>query len=361
MTKNTFTFDRKVIFWLAVFGLSLLFVIYFRDILLPFVLGIAIAYFLDPIANYLEKIGLSRLWATLCIVLCMSIVLLAIVVILTPLLATEIANLASNIPDYFQTLRTKAMEYRAQLMGHVSVENQQNVDQALRDLTQQAAQSFAGWLSSLVSGGLAFFNFISLLLITPVVTFYLLKDWNQMVATVDQSIPRQYIKTVRRLASEIDEVMAGFVRGQITVLLILGAFYAIALQIIGLNFGLLIGITAGLISFIPFVGSAVGFLLAGGVAIVQYSSDWVQIVIVLSVFLFGQLVEGNFLSPKIIGDRVRLHPVWLIFALFVFGYLLGFIGLLIAVPVAAALGVVIRFWLDQYRKSDIYTGSTHTS
>jgi predicted PurR-regulated permease PerM len=192
--------------------------------------------------------------------------------------------------------------------------------------------------------------------VTPVVAFYLISDWPRIVKTVEQWIPLKQREQVHALLAEIDAAIAGFVRGQTGVCLILGSYYALALSFVGVNFGLLIGLIAGLISFIPFVGSLSGLLLAVGVAIAQFWPEWTPIVTVVGIFMVGQFVEGYILAPKFVGENVGLHPVWMMFAMFAFGYLFGFVGLLVAVPVSAAIGVLLRFALRRYRASIIYTG-----
>ena len=217
-----------------------------------------------------------------------------------------------------------------------------------------------GWLTtflrSLWSGGRALVSLFSLVVVTPVVAFYLIYDWHRMIRNVDSWIPIQYRDTVRELAREVDAAIAGFVRGQTAVCLILGSFYAVALTLTGLNFGLLIGLISGLITFIPYVGSMTGLVLALGVAVAQFWPAYGLILIVLGIFLVGQFVEGNVLAPKLVGESVGIHPVWLIFALLAFGYLFGFVGLLVAVPLAATIGVLTRFALRHYLQSSLYTG-----
>jgi predicted PurR-regulated permease PerM len=231
-----------------------------------------------------------------------------------------------------------------------------NLPASLTDLATKAAGWLAGILASVLSGSLALVNVISIVVVTPIVAFYMLNDWDRMVAKVDGWLPRDHHDTIRRLAREIDEAMAGFIRGQGTVCLMLGFFYAVALSFAGLNFGLLIGLGAGFLSFIPYVGTIVGGVAAIGMALIQFWPDWLQIFIIAGIFAFGQFIEGNFLSPYLVGNRVGLHPVWLMFALFAFGYLFGFVGLLLAVPLAAAVGVLARFALQQYLKSPLYLG-----
>ena len=205
---------------------------------------------------------------------------------------------------------------------------------------------------------MALVNVAGLFVITPVVAFYMLLDWDRMVATVDSWVPREHVHTVRQIANDINASTAGFVRGQGTLCLILGVMYAIGLTAVGLNFGLVIGLFAGLISFIPYVGSLVGLVLSVGVALVQFWPDWIMVVAVAVVFFVGQFIEGNILQPKLVGSSVGLHPVWLMFALLAFGSLFGFVGLLIAVPAAAAVAVLVRFALGRYMASPLYTGQT---
>jgi predicted PurR-regulated permease PerM len=223
-------------------------------------------------------------------------------------------------------------------------------------LVKQGAGWMVAFLRSLWSGGQALISIISLLVVTPIVAFYLLYDWNRMVAVVDSWVPLPHRPRVRALAREIDDAIAGFVRGQAGVCLILGSFYAAALTTTGLNFGLLIGLVSGFISFIPYVGSMTGLVLATGVAIAQFFPAWGPILTIMGIFIIGQIIEGYILAPKLVGESVGLHPVWLMFALFAFGYLFGFVGLLLAVPLAAAIGVLTRFALRQYLASPLYTG-----
>lgn len=216
-----------------------------------------------------------------------------------------------------------------------------------------------GWLGtvlqSIVTGGVALFDVLTLLFITPIVAFYLLRDWDVMIGTIHGWLPRQHAATILDQVNEIDRTLAGFVRGQATVCLVLGLFYGVALSVFGLNFGLVVGSIAGLLSFIPYVGSLVGFVSSVGIALVQYDT-WTPVVVVVVIFLVGQAVEGNFLTPKLVGDKVGLHPVWVMFALLAGGSLFGFVGVLMAVPVAAVIGVLTRFALQQYLSSSYYSG-----
>lgn len=352
------TANKQTLFWLGLFAVLFILLAVLRDILLPFVVGAAIAYLLDPLADRLEALGFSRLWATIVIVSVFGLFFVLGVVFLLPLLIDQLIDLAAKLPGYFQSIRELATGYLEEWFGDDWMNGKLGLDGNIKDIAEKAAGWVGQVLSSVWSGGLALVNFLALLVITPVVTFYLLLDWDRMIARISSWLPRNHAVTIRKVASDINDVMSGFVRGQVTVLFILGIFYVVGLTLIGLNFGLLIGLAAGLISFIPFVGPIVGFVVGGAVAVVQFWPEWHWVAAVISVFLIGQAVEGNILSPMIVGDRVRLHPVWLIFALFVFGYLFGFVGMLLAVPLAAAIGVLVRFALGVYLESPLYLGET---
>jgi predicted PurR-regulated permease PerM len=218
----------------------------------------------------------------------------------------------------------------------------------------QGAAWAASVLGSVWAGGRAVIGAVSIVVVTPVVAFYLLYDWDRMLARLDALLPRQHADTIRALGRDVDKAIAGFIRGQGAVCLILGLFYAIALSAVGLNFGFLIGSVAGVISFIPYVGSIVGFFLSVGVALVQFWPDWIWILAVAGIFAVGQFLEGNILQPRLVGSSIGVHPVWLMFALFAFGSLFGFVGVLLAVPVTAAIGVLVRFAVERYRMSGFY-------
>jgi len=350
------TINKQTFFWVGLFVALFVVLAVLREILLPFVVGAAIAYILDPLADRLESFGFSRLWATIVIVAVFGSLFILGAIFLLPLLIEQLFDLATRLPGYFQSVRELAVGYLEQWFGENWLSDKLGFDGSVKELAEKAAGWMGGVLSSVWSGGLALVNFLALLVITPVVTFYLLLDWDRMMAHISSWLPREHAVTIRKVGSDINEVMSGFVRGQVTVLLILGLFYVLGLALIGLNFGLLIGLGAGLISFVPFVGPIVGLVIGGAVAVVQFWPEWHLVAAVLSVFLIGQMVEGNILSPMIVGDRVRLHPVWLIFALFVFGYLFGFVGMLLAVPLAAAIGVLVRFALGLYLQSPLYLG-----
>jgi predicted PurR-regulated permease PerM len=228
--------------------------------------------------------------------------------------------------------------------------------QTFSDFIRHAASWMAGFAASLWAGGKALVSFASIVIVMPVVTFYLISDWHGMIAALDTWIPLRNREQVRELAREIDRVISGFLRGQLAVGFLLGTYYAIALSLIGLKFGLLIGLVSGLLTFIPYIGSLTGLLVATSVAIAQFWPEWIWVVAVVAIFLVGQFVEGNVIGPKLVGERVGLHPVWIIFAMFAFGYLFGFVGLLVAVPLAATIAVLCRFGLRHYLASPLYSG-----
>ncbi|MGR3714209.1 MAG: AI-2E family transporter [Shimia sp.] len=321
------------------------------DVLLPFVLGGAIAYFLDPVADRLEASGLSRALATILItagsVLVFAIVVLAVV----PQLVTQAVSLIDTLPQLvrdFQTFLNTRFPALSQPDGVVH----DTLKSAGEFLQTQGPKLAQGALSSAMS----LLNVVMLLVIVPVVAFYLLLDWDRMVAEVDALLPRDHAPIVRQLAAQIDNTLASFVRGMGTVCLILGTYYAVALMLVGLQFGLVVGFIAGIVTFIPYLGALIGGALAIGLALFQFWGDWLSIGLVAAIFAAGQMVEGNVLTPKLVGKSVGLHPVWLLLALSVFGALFGFIGMLIAVPVAAAIGVLARFVATQYTTSTLYLG-----
>lgn len=342
---------EQVRWWTIGLVLFILFLYAMSDVLMPFLAGAALAYFLDPVADRLEARGFGRAAATALVTLVMVALFVSVLVIVIPAVITEARELVAQLPAYWAALETYIEGRLLQDFDPASP-----FAAALQDFKARVSAWSVNALRGAWTSGLAVIDFLTLLVITPVVAFYLLLDWDRLTAMIDGWVPRDHLSTVRRLAVDIDEVLAGFVRGQVTVCAILGVFYAVALMAAGLQFGLAIGLFAGLISFIPFVGSIFGGALSIGVALFQFWDDPVMIVVVAAIFLVGQTVEGNVLTPKLVGGSVGLHPVALMFALSAFGSWLGFTGLLIAVPTAAAIGVLGRFALEQYRAGRLYTG-----
>ena len=328
-----------------VFFVALIFVLAYllsalSAILLPFVLGFALAYFLDPLADRLEDIGLRRSLATLTITFIVGLGLLPAIVFGLPALAAQITTLIGNLPGYI-------LEMQAWLATQNLDAGQTEIVNSLSDALLNGLQATA---SGLLLSGLSLINLISLMFITPIVAIYMLNDWDRMVARVDHLLPDEHTETVRFLAHEIDDTLGGFARGQSLVCLALGTVYAVGLWAIGLEGAVIVGLLAGLVSFVPYVGAACGMVLAGGLGLGQFGLDWWPFMQMAVVFVFGQFIEGNFLTPRLVGDRVRLHPVWIIFALLAMGTLFGFLGLLLAVPIAAILGVLVRHAVTLYER-----------
>jgi predicted PurR-regulated permease PerM len=347
---------RHVRFWTIV-GLVLVGLLYlFSNILLPFVAGMALAYFLDPVADWLERHGFSRLMSTTIILIAFVVVFALALVVLIPLLASQLSDFTAKLPDYVSQLQLLITNIDPEWIERRFGVDANDLREGLNSLLSTGLGFLTTVFKSIWSSGVALVSLASLFVVTPVVAFYMLLDWDRMIAKVDSWVPRDHVETVRELAAAINASTAGFVRGQGTLCLILGTMYAVGLTLTGLNFAILIGLFAGLISFIPYVGSMVGLVLALGVAFVQFWPDWIMVCLVAGVFFLGQFIEGNILQPRLVGKSVGLHPVWLMFALFAFGALFGFVGLLIAVPAAAAIGVLVRFAIDRYLASPLYTG-----
>jgi predicted PurR-regulated permease PerM len=350
------SFERQLTFWLATFVLLVLLLWILSEILLPFIAGMAMAYLLNPLTNRVEQLGIRRSFAALTIVGVTVLGFILLILLIVPILADQLSALISSIPAYVIRLQALLVDpSRPWLQRFIGTGD---ASKSIGDLVGQGAGWLATFVRSLWSGGQALISIFSLMVVTPVVAFYLICDWPRMIATVGHWIPLPYRSTIHGLAAEIDAAIAGFLRGQTGVCLILGSFYAVSLSLVGLNFGVLIGLISGLITFIPYVGSMTGLVISVAVAVAQFWPEWTLILVVLGIFLVGQFVEGNILAPKLVGESVGLHPVWLMFAMFAFGYVFGFVGLLVAVPLAAAIGVLLRFGMRQYLVSPFYTGGT---
>ncbi|GAA4661602.1 AI-2E family transporter [Bartonella pachyuromydis] len=350
---------KQIFFWLGTLFFFVLFMFVFGSILLPFVAGIVLAYFLNPIVQLLEKFGIRRVFGTILITLFIVVVFVAALIILIPIISWQIQQFVSNgLPVYVNRIQTFFVEHDFDWVRRYFGSDPNELQSNVKGLLGKSSDFIASLLNSLLKSGKSIVNLVSLFVVAPVVTFYMLLDWPRMVATIDSLIPRDHLETVRSIFHEMDRAIAGFVRGQGTVCLILGGYYAIGLTVTGLNFGLLIGMFIGLISFVPYIGTMSGFVLSVGVAWVQfYPSHWGWIIVVMVLFLIGQFVEGYILQPKLVGSSVGLHPVWLMFALFAFSSLFGFTGMLVAVPAAAAVAVLVRFALHTYLNSQMYSRS----
>lgn len=348
--------SRHLLVWSLIVVGFLAFLSVLGDVLLPFVAAMAVAYFLDPVADRLQRLGLGRTTATVVLTAAFFLIVLLLVVLLVPVLASQVTDFISRLPGYIETFRERVLPDLQNLAQRFDLPAGMDVKSAIGAHAGEALTLLKGLFTRLLGGGQAVLSVVSLLVVTPVVAFYLLRDWDHLVQVIDDLLPLQHAETIRQQARAIDAVLAGFVRGQTLVCLALATFYGIGLTLVGLDFGLIIGLGAGMVSFIPYVGSLAGLVTALIVAFVQFGADWPWIAATAAVFGIGQFLEGNFLTPKLVGDRIGLHPVWIMFGLFAGGAMFGFVGMLIAVPACAVIGVLTRFFIGQYRASVLYRG-----
>ena len=343
----------RLLFWVGLVLIVIVALGSLQGILLPFAAGFSIAYVLAPAVGRLERLGVPRNLASLAMLIAFFIGFALILVLLVPLVQGQILQLIGKVPALVAMLQDQFGRLTQLVQEQLPAEDIAK----LRDLggakLGEAVVWIAGVLQSTVTSSIAILNILSLVVVTPIVTFFLLRDWEAMVARLDSHVPRQSLATVREQAGLVSDTLVGFVHGQALVCLILATYYATALSLAGLGSGLALGLLIGILGIIPMLGVATGFLIAVGLAATQFGT-WTEVFIVCGIFLVGQLTEANFLTPKLIGDRIHLHPVWVIFALFAGGTLFGFVGILIAVPAAAVIGVLIRFALSRYRASPLY-------
>jgi len=341
--------------WAGLAGLAVFCLLLYllRGVLLPFVAGMMVAYFLDPVADRLERAGCSRTLAVALIIAAFFLGVVLLLALLIPAVQVQASGFVERLPGYIDALRGHLVPLVERLLAALPAGELEKLRAAAGD---QAGLAI-GWMGDLfkgvLSGGVALVNLLSLVVIMPLVAFYMLRDWDRIVAGIDDLLPRPVAPTVRALAADIDRTLAAFVRGQATVCLLLGAFYAVGLSLVGLEFGLIVGLGTGLISFIPYFGMGLGLVVGMGIAVAQFP-DWPPIALTAAVFAAGQVIEGNFLTPRLVGGRVGLHPVWVIFAVMAGGALIGFTGVILSIPMAAAIGVLVRFALGRYRQSRLY-------
>ncbi len=347
---------QVAVFWLVALVALLVVLFVLRSIMLPFVAGTALAYGLDPAADWLERRGLDRPSATI-VILVLAVVLLTLLVLLIgPVIVNQLSEFIQHLPTTIEQLQGLLSSVLDSEWAHYLGLSSESVTGSLGHFLTGGSDVLAKLVPSLWTGSLALLNILSLFVITPFVAFYVLRDWDKMIARIDDLLPRDHADEIRFLARQIDHKVAAFVRGQMLSGLILGIFYASGLFLVGLNYSLLIGIMAGFISFIPYAGFAVGFVVSIMVAFAQYWPDWIWIGAVVVVFLAGQMLEGYVLQPRLLGSMVGVHPVWLLFGLFAFGLLFGFVGLLLAVPATAAVGVLVHHAVELYRASPVFQG-----
>lgn len=351
------TLRNQVVIWVAFFVVAILLLWIFRSILLPFVVGLALAYLLNPLVNLIQKIGVGRAWASATVLFLVLALIVGLVLMLVPLLGQQVVGLIGRLPGYITDLQRLVQELAPQLAEWLGPERAAQLEASLTDLIGRGVELAGAITAQVAQSGITVLNTIAILFITPVVAFYLLLDWEGMVKRVDDLLPRAYRDEIRGVLDQIDKSMAGVIRGQGSVILVLCVYYATGLSLVGLNFGLAIGLIGGLLSFVPYVGFLIGFGLSITIALVQFWPDqWLFVAIVLAIYVVGQFLEANILYPKLVGQSININPVWLMFALFAFALLFGFVGLLLAVPLAAITGVLTRYALAKYQASSLYRG-----
>jgi predicted PurR-regulated permease PerM len=323
-------------------------------VLMPFAVAAMLAYLGDPLADRLERLGLNRMWAATIVFVVIMVAVVGVLLLLIPLIARQVENLVSNLPrygDWAQNTVWPWLQARLHLDPHTF--DSDRLLTAIKAHIGSIGGVATAVLGKVSRGGLGIAMWLTNLVLIPVVAFYLLRDWDRLVAKVDGMLPRSIQPTIAHLASESDKILGAFVRGQLLVMLALGVFYGAGLGLVGLSVGLLIGMVAGLLSFVPYLGFIIGFVAAIIAALVQYG-DWTHVLLVCGVFVIGQLLEGYVLVPKLVGDKIGLHPVAVIFAVLAGGYLFGFLGVLLALPAASVIMVLLRYLLECYRLSELY-------
>ena len=343
---------------LALIGVLLAVVWYalqlFGTVLAPFVTAAVIAYALDPPVTRLARLGIPRGFAALAIILAIVAALLLFALLLYPLLRAQIGLLILRSPRYALLVQSWARDQLTVLQDQFGPDV---VNDKLRDLVSGQAASIMSLvmstITSVIGRGFAIINLLSVIVVTPIAGFYLLRDWQTMIAMIASWLPRRYRTVIGAQAHEVDRILSAWVRGQALCCLFLAAYYAVGLTLAGLDLGLIVGLSAGLLSFIPYVGSILGGATALGLALAQFPT-WHGVAWIGAVLFAGQILEGYVIYPRILGDRVELPAIWVIFALLAGGAAFGFLGVMLAVPVAATIGVLSRFWLRRYMASPLY-------
>lgn len=351
--SEPFIISKKWVFWIVVLSLLAFFIYAVKAILLPFVVGILVAYFLDPAADRLERWGFSRTFSTLIITVLFFTGMVLVLVALLPPLYNQFSSLLAELPALWQEVRTLVESEVRRLSGDFAPEEVAKAKQAVSDVSSEMVSTVREVTLGALKSGFALINLLSLIVITPLVSFYLLRDWDRLVAYIDTLLPRDSAPLIREQVIKIDRTISGFIRGTLNVMMVLGLFYAISLSLIGLDYAILIGLFGGFMIIIPYLGTFLSGVAAVGMAVLQFDSV-AAIIAVFAVFVAGQMLEGYILTPKLVGDKVGLHPLWLIFGMLAGATLLGFVGVFIAVPVTAVIGVLVRFAIEQYRQSDYY-------
>jgi predicted PurR-regulated permease PerM len=345
--------QQRTLFWAVILGITLIFLNAIRGVLLPFVLGALCAYLLDPAADRLEKFGFSRMLSTLTITVGFFFTVVLLCLLAMPVITSEFSAFIVAIPGFVRDFDMEYVPSIKKWLSHLPADYVQQIQDSATNVSGMIATTLGSYVAGMFQSGLAVVNALSLVLITPVVAFYLLKDWDYIIARIHKLLPRRHEATIRQQMHEIDHTLAGFIRGQLIVCAALAAYYVVALSLVGLNFAVILGIMTGILIIIPYVGAFFSMVVVFAIALVQFD-NWMQISSVLAVYFIGQALEGWILTPNLVGKRIGLHPVWIIFAMLSGGALFGFIGVCVAVPVAAVIGVVSRFAVKNYLNSGYY-------
>ena len=353
------TLRNQVLVWAGFFLVAILLMWVFRSILLPFVVGMALAYLLNPLVNWLQVVRIPRAFGSALVLVLVIAVITGLVLMLVPLVSSQVGGLVLRLPAYIGDLQHLVQDFAPQLNEWLGPERAAQLEASLADMIGTGIELAGTIAAQVAQSGFGVLNTLVVLFITPVVAFYLLLDWDGMIKRVDSLLPRQHRDEIRGVLGQIDRAMAGWLRGQGSVIVVLCVYYCTALWLVGLDFGIAIGLIGGLLSFVPYVGFLIGFALSMTIAVVQFWPEmWVRLLIVLSIYVVGQFLEGNILVPNLVGQSININPVWLMFALFAFGLLFGFVGLLLAVPLTAIAGVLTRYALLKYQESSLYLGET---
>ncbi len=353
MEKNLMSDSNK---WLILISVLLFGFLFYQlaSVLMPFFVAALLAYLGDPLVDRLEARNLSRTVSVVIVFSVLFFVAIVAILIFVPLLSAQLASLFEKLPGYIDKLQASIEPIMQSLGLSKDMINLDTLKDGLKNYWSEAGEMAGDVFGYVSKSGLALLTFVTNLVLIPVLTFYLLRDWDLLVARFRELLPRSHAKRITDLSLECDDMLAGFLRGQLLVMLALSIMYSIGLTLIGLDLALLIGVIAGIVSFVPYLGLLVGILLAGLAAYLQFQ-EWLPVLYVIGIFSFAQIIEGSVLTPRFVGERIGLHPVAVIFAVMAGGSLFGFVGVLLALPVAAVAMVLVRHALDHYVNSQLYS------
>lgn len=347
--------DSNKWYWFAIIVVCGLLIYLLAPVLMPFLIAAILAYIGDPLVDRLETFKIPRTLAVTIVFVVLTLIAVIAFIVLVPMLEKQISILFNKIPGYVQTLTNQFIPWLNERFNMSLEINAETLKTSLQGHWKEAGGIASTAMGYVTRSGALVIAFIGNLVLVPVVTFYLLRDWDVLVARIHELLPRKTEPVISQLAKQSDEVLGSFLRGQMLVMLALAVIYSVGLGIIGLDLALLIGMIAGLVSFVPYLGFIIGIAIAGIAAIFQFH-DFIHVIYVVIVFAIGQMAEGMFLTPKLVGDRIGLHPVAVIFAVLAGGQLFGFVGVLIALPLAAVVAVIARYLHEQYKTSSMYAG-----